>query len=114
MRAKWQPLVAGRIDLRAMMVEKQKCAEAIQSGSGDRPTGFQIAYVVTVRRMAAQDAPERRRGLCHSVIRRGVALMLMGFWGNARTFFARRCQGCAAQRVAANRSDGRAAATVAA
>jgi hypothetical protein len=29
MRTEWQALVAGRIDLRAMMVEKQKCAKAI-------------------------------------------------------------------------------------
>jgi len=59
MRTEWQPLVAGREGLRAMVIEEQKCAKAIQPRCRERPTSQQIAYVVTVCRVAAQHALER-------------------------------------------------------
>jgi hypothetical protein len=56
----WQSLVPRREDLRTMMVEEEKRAEAIQPGARDRPARRQVAYIVTVRRVAAHDASERR------------------------------------------------------
>jgi hypothetical protein len=60
MWTKWQPLIAGCKSLRAVMVEKKKSAKAMQSGSGNGPTGCQIPDVVTVRQVATQHAPEGR------------------------------------------------------
>jgi hypothetical protein len=56
-RTERQPIVAGSKGLRTMVIEKQKRAKAIQAGSGERPAGRQIAYVVTVSRMKPYDAP---------------------------------------------------------
>jgi hypothetical protein len=60
MWTEWQPLIAGRKNLWAVMIEKKKSAEAMQSGPGNGSPGGQIADVVAVRQVAAQHSPEGR------------------------------------------------------
>ena len=55
MRAEGEAGIARPIGLRAMVVEEQESADPLQPGAGDRTPGDEIADVVAMGRMDAQD-----------------------------------------------------------
>ena len=50
-RPKGQPAVVGRVNLRAVMIQKQKRIELIQSRPRQRPAGNQITDIIPMGRM---------------------------------------------------------------